>query len=693
MANILVGGVNLKTLGMHGGYANVKAYGAKADSSYDNYGVVQAIVDGLEANSGGAVLFPATHNEGGYYRFTQGVVNDSTNTVSFLGTGGAVGTQNQSGNQVILRLDSNTDNGFLIKYANTTGALAYGQRIENILFRGASSNGITGSTDGLGANQSGLLFAGRSSGHQILNCGFDFWSGYAVAHDPNAGAAYNQNSVMRNCHFWNNGGCFGPTEEYIAASAYLFNTLYTFDNIGLDSAIGWASWGFTTKPHIFDLRATRTVQSLGVFLIEGACEVNVTSCFAFATDGAYNFDEVWYEITTTDPDYFMAFYGVGGTGQFEGGGQKHVSIRSCNVERNVPFYFEDSASNETRLHIDSLSSYDAEAITEIFEWQNGIATNTSGSVYVDRLEVKAPFKIPNIYHGRVDISMSGNDHQSRIQQRQGNRRLMAWDPSKGSLIQDWGQIAVTMANATTAIEADGPVMCQRFTATSGSVFPGVVFTPRADEYEGASLTILIRFRATIDPGDTGVGRFLQGAGLAHADLFSDAAPYGAPWAIQSGTVYQVFSCTGVMVASGSDATRTLSSTTFGTLTVPAILRIASVEVWLGSPSHYDLATIGVSVVPTFTNADATPSVAGFKTWKTFTAGLTITDLDDFPAGEERTIISKGAIVFDTTGTNLVGSSVDITTASGDITRWVSEDGTTKRLLAFVDVSVDNSAGA
>ena len=48
-------------------------------------------------------------------------------------------------------------------------------------------------------------------------------------------------------------------------------------------------------------------------------------------------------------------------------------------------------------------------------------------------------------------------------------------------------------------------------------------------------------------------------------------------------------------------------------------------------------------------------------------------------------------------TRLIGSSVDITTASGDVTEWVCEVGGTSssvwRLVAFVDVSVDNSAGA
>ena len=96
---------------------------------------------------------------------------------------------------------------------------------------------------------------------------------------------------------------------------------------------------------------------------------------------------------------------------------------------------------------------------------------------------------------------------------------------------------------------------------------------------------------------------------------------------------------------------------------------------------------------TFTASDATPSVQASNVWLTHTGTLTITDFDDGVSGQEITVISKGAITFDTTGTNLNGSSADIVTASGDVTRWVCEDGTDWRLIAFVDSSADNSSGA
>lgn len=100
----------------------------------------------------------------------------------------------------------------------------------------------------------------------------------------------------------------------------------------------------------------------------------------------------------------------------------------------------------------------------------------------------------------------------------------------------------------------------------------------------------------------------------------------------------------------------------------------------------------------FTNGDTTPEVRGITFAKTGTTGVTITQFDNGVEGQEMTIISKGATVYDTsTATRLIGSTVDITTASGDVTMWVCEVGGTAnsvwRLKGFVDVSVDNSAGA
>lgn len=96
---------------------------------------------------------------------------------------------------------------------------------------------------------------------------------------------------------------------------------------------------------------------------------------------------------------------------------------------------------------------------------------------------------------------------------------------------------------------------------------------------------------------------------------------------------------------------------------------------------------------TFADLDTSPSVKGGRAFETYTNAITINDFDNGYAGQEITVISRAAVTYDTTGTNLTGSSVDIVTAAGDATRWYCTDGTTWVLLAYVDVSADNSAGA
>jgi len=93
---------------------------------------------------------------------------------------------------------------------------------------------------------------------------------------------------------------------------------------------------------------------------------------------------------------------------------------------------------------------------------------------------------------------------------------------------------------------------------------------------------------------------------------------------------------------------------------------------------------------TFSDGDATPSVATGNLWKHHASGQTITMFDDGIAGQTIHVISTAAIVYDVTGTNLKGGSADITTASGDITSWFF-DGTNWYLIQFMDVSADMSS--
>ena len=108
---------------------------------------------------------------------------------------------------------------------------------------------------------------------------------------------------------------------------------------------------------------------------------------------------------------------------------------------------------------------------------------------------------------------------------------------------------------------------------------------------------------------------------------------------------------------------------------------------------------GIDAIPavvTFTAADATPTVVLSSLFTTNATGVTITDFDDGTDGKTIVVLSKGATVYDTTtgqdaDHNLDGSSANITTASGDITVWRNEGGTTWHLVRWNDASFDNGA--
>lgn len=105
--------------------------------------------------------------------------------------------------------------------------------------------------------------------------------------------------------------------------------------------------------------------------------------------------------------------------------------------------------------------------------------------------------------------------------------------------------------------------------------------------------------------------------------------------------------------------------------------------------------IGIGYVPSFADVDATPAVNLHGENGVFLSGTATEEITDFDfgyQGQKITVISKAAITYSFAG-NLTGSSVSVVTDAGDVTQWVNEDGTVWILTGYVDVSVDNSAGA
>jgi len=118
----------------------------------------------------------------------------------------------------------------------------------------------------------------------------------------------------------------------------------------------------------------------------------------------------------------------------------------------------------------------------------------------------------------------------------------------------------------------------------------------------------------------------------------------------------------------------------GTVTPDCMLHVAGAAAFSGPSETF----------VTFSDGDATPSVATGNLFKHHASTETITMFDDGVAGQTITVISTAAITYDVTSTNLKGGSTDLVTANGDVTQWCF-DGTNWYLLQFMDVSADMSS--
>ena len=128
---------------------------------------------------------------------------------------------------------------------------------------------------------------------------------------------------------------------------------------------------------------------------------------------------------------------------------------------------------------------------------------------------------------------------------------------------------------------------------------------------------------------------------------------------------------------------------YDTITVPGHNIDATKYLGTGAGARVDV--IGLTALQAFANVDATPSVlVGGPVFKSGGAAEDITGIDDGYIGQVITIVSQAAITYDTTGTNLYGSSVNIVTAAGDVTQWCCLDGTKWYLVSWIDISKDNS---
>ena len=146
----------------------------------------------------------------------------------------------------------------------------------------------------------------------------------------------------------------------------------------------------------------------------------------------------------------------------------------------------------------------------------------------------------------------------------------------------------------------------------------------------------------------------------------------------------------ILTAAGDDVLFDAESDN-DTLVIPVTLNDITPNVH-ATALNPTIKLIGYGTPPSFADVDATPSILMGNVFLSGEAAETITDFTDKAAGKEFTIISRDAITYSIAG-NITGSSANIVTADGDVTKWICEDATTVVLLSFIDASQDNSSAA
>lgn len=97
----------------------------------------------------------------------------------------------------------------------------------------------------------------------------------------------------------------------------------------------------------------------------------------------------------------------------------------------------------------------------------------------------------------------------------------------------------------------------------------------------------------------------------------------------------------------------------------------------------------ISIINTLP-AGGTPSVSAGNIFRTQAGGIITDFLNGVEAQPLTILVRHNGVTIDTTGTNLIGSTADLTVNIGDTLDWLSLDGTTWLLKSIIKANVDNN---
>jgi len=520
---------------------DVRRYGATGDGSTDDTAFIQNAYDSALAT--GEVYFPY-----GYYRITVPIVISSAPVLVTRGSGR---TNNKtSGLKSLVYLDNATTDSSIYRFTDTT-YLSAAMTFVDMNF-GCSDTG---------ANQSAVVFEGRSSSWSFVRCQFQDFRGYAIGIKPGS-TSYSQNCSLRDVSFFDVGGCLGLTVEPSNSDEYLAITLLEISNVNLDRGLN-PNGGVN---YVWDFRAVREIHATS-FLNEGVGNTTVDSVMAFATSSFSFFKNCHTEFTTNPPTYMATFVGDANDKFYEGNSSS-VDIQGYNG--SAKFNFE--TAQEAFLRVSDWVNYNAAATTDLVVFDDVLF----GTAEFNRVQVKTPWTLLPSDYGRVTLSLAGEDVNVKPLIHQRAALLGKWDANDGVLTNcQWGHFYISeyaTSIASSAVEADSSFNVMRYTSNVGYIPTIRFYFDIPSAWADCMVTLKVRYKLDFDAADTALVSQVPGlpSGIGHSinRLIKDTSDYITSVSIwkPSSTGAINFECS---VSSGPS--------------VATVLRIASVEAWLGSP--------------------------------------------------------------------------------------------------------------
>jgi len=535
------------------GPVSAKWFGLKADGVSDDYTVAQYIVDNYQDViwPSGTILLSNTLEVSKYPFKWRGTLNGYVN----VGSGNTIQT-------IFKAVGSQTEIVSFKKAASNY--TSFNSQISDMTF--ASDNGTS--------NQHAFLIAEAMGFFNLQRVTFQYITGYGIAFDAaNIASGAMQSVKMSDISFLAVGGAIGFNGAPANSRDLIAISLFDMSNINVDGAINAVS----PQPYLFDFRGVRHINVSNI-VTEG---VNATGGFdtiiALASNGWLNINGWHSEWSPAGPipTYLVKMYADTGN--------KWYSDSSCSIHLNNlndmnTAKLAAETGTEPKFSIRGWNAYYATAVSDIIEYVATTA-NAGPSFTIDELEAALPFIVPEDQRGYVKI----NSYRSAVKggvSTIGPTKLFSWRPSMGSLngfSNAYVDLSMVVSSfSSTAIEADttnARIQVERYTAAAlYQNFPRLKIAPAMESsWLGSTVTIVIRYYAEIDAADS-------------ASTFTMAYPTNT----RSGTDTFINTnvrnawTTGVFTVEPSTVAPDILSRALTAFSVPVILRIAAIDVFLGS---------------------------------------------------------------------------------------------------------------